>query len=340
MQLGRLAAQEGLAVAQDLRHVRERRDYPHGRLVEDQRLADAHQLLEGLSARRHLGGKEAQEEEPIGGEAGHGQRGDGGAGPRHGDDRDAFRAGVAHQPVARVGHGRSPRVGDEGHVAAGAQGREDLPALPALVVLEVRRDRRRDAVGAEQHGRAARVLAGDERHLAQDADGPQRDVLEVPQRGGHDVQRPRRAFAHARASVSPWSADAEREGRLAASWPTRPLAVWVLPLEAWFQGPILGGRVARRRRGAAAGVARGYARRPPPRLARIADRGPPLRAAPSPACWSWPPSSACPRSCPGQPRLLGQRGGGDHRTGAAERDTSRRRSTRPASPTRVRSSPT
>ena len=74
----------------------------------------------------------------------------------------------------------------------------------------------------EQGRRAARVLAGDERDLPQDAQRAQRDVLEVAERRGHHVQRARRGVAHARASVC---ADGGRHRRLRRSAIGRELAL-------------------------------------------------------------------------------------------------------------------
>src|SRR5262249_25314662 len=59
---------------------------------------------------------------------------------------------------------------------------DELRRALALVVLVVAEERRVDAVAVEQHARSPRVLAGDHVGLAQHAQHPQRDVLEVPDR--------------------------------------------------------------------------------------------------------------------------------------------------------------
>ena len=62
----------------------------------------------------------------------------------------------------------------------------------ALVVLVVADERGRHAVALEQHARAARVLAGDDVRVAQRAQHPQRDVLEVADRRRADDRAGRR----------------------------------------------------------------------------------------------------------------------------------------------------
>ena len=60
-----------------------------------------------------------------------------------------------------------------------------------FVVLVKADERRRDLIVTEEVAGSARVLRGHQRHLAQDPQRPQRDVLEVADRRGDDEERAR-----------------------------------------------------------------------------------------------------------------------------------------------------
>ncbi len=81
-----------------------------------------------------------------------------------------------------------PGVRDQRHALARPEGLEDPVSLPALVVLEVGRRRGGDSVPAEHPAGVPRVLAGHEVCFPQDPKGAHRQVLEIADRGGHDVE--------------------------------------------------------------------------------------------------------------------------------------------------------
>ena len=159
-------------------------------------------------------------------------------------------------------------------------------------------------MGLEQVLRPPRVLAGDQRDFLEDAHRAQRDVLEVSQRRGHDVED-----AGVLASPADGSHGATSSSACGCSRSTRgsrdpivgrwagPAAALPLALALLAAGRV-GDRAApasRRGRG------RGRSPLPAGRRRRRAARH--AGAPPGPRR-------------PGQPDLLGQRGGGDHRTGA------------------------
>ncbi len=111
-----------------------------------------------------------------------------GAGDRH--HHAAGRGPGRDEALPRVGHDGRAGVGDEGEVPARREVVQQL-ALARGAAPRVVADRAgRDLVALEQAPADARVLGGDQRHGAQDLEGAVRDVAEVADRGGDDVQRP------------------------------------------------------------------------------------------------------------------------------------------------------
>ena len=105
---------------------------------------------------------------------------------RHGHARVERRA---HDPRARVGDARQPRVGDERDPLPRLEPRQQLGRPRRLVVLVVREQPRLDAVPLEQAARVPRVLAEHDVGGAQLREHAQRHVLEVADRRGADGER-------------------------------------------------------------------------------------------------------------------------------------------------------
>ena len=97
-------------------------------------------------------------------------------------------AGRAHQLEARIGNERRAGVGHQRDRLARGEPRQELRPRRRGVVLVVGRQRRRDAVVVEQLPRDPRVLAGDQVGRGEGLQRPQRDVAQVADRGGDEVQ--------------------------------------------------------------------------------------------------------------------------------------------------------
>ena len=101
--------------------------------------------------------------------------------------RTSLKPGIGNQRRAGVGHQRDR--------LAGGEPRQQLRPRRGGVVLVVGRQRRGDAVMVEQPAGHAGVLAGDQVGGGQRLQRPQRDVAQVADRGGDQVQtggQPRR----------------------------------------------------------------------------------------------------------------------------------------------------
>ncbi len=116
----------------------------------------------------------------------------GGRGRRAGD-RDDLDAGVpagGDQRVAGIGNQRHARVADQRDASARAQRGHQLCRARRFVVLVIAQPGRFDAVVRQQAGGVARVLARDQVHFAQHAQGAQRKVLQVAYGGPDDKELP------------------------------------------------------------------------------------------------------------------------------------------------------
>ena len=100
-------------------------------------------------------------------------------------------AGIAcasHQLEAGVGDERRPGVRYQCNALAGGEPGHQLRAGRRGVVLVVGGERRGDAVMVEQPSCDAGVLAGDQIGRGQGLERPQRDVAQVADRGGDQMQ--------------------------------------------------------------------------------------------------------------------------------------------------------
>ena len=187
------------------RGVREERGEPVRGLVEDHRPGLAGKGRERLASPHRTVREEALEGEMVGGQAGDHQGGH--QGRRTGDHLhgNPLRDGVPHQVVSRVRDGGSAGVGDERHALPFAEAPQDPRPRPRLVVLVEDDHRRADLVAVQQLHRPPRVLAGDHRRLLEDAHGAEGDVLQVPQRRRHDVQRPAKSHAQGPSATGHYS---------------------------------------------------------------------------------------------------------------------------------------
>src|SRR5690606_32519398 len=185
--LGELARDGGRAVgAQRVRHRLERgRDAV--RCLEEHHGA----RLGGHGGQRPcavagLAGQEALESEPVGRQAGEGERREDGTGPRRGGDPQPALDRTLDDAVAGVGDRRHARVRDDHHRAAARHDVEQLVGTGRLVVLVVARDAAAhlDAEPGGERVQAPGVLRRDDVGTGQQADQAGRGVLGVADRGG------------------------------------------------------------------------------------------------------------------------------------------------------------
>ena len=133
---------------------------------------------------------------------------------------DSLRDGLAHQPVAGIGDQRRARVRDQRHARTRFQFLDQLRCAHGLVVLVITDRRFVDAVVIEQLARLPRVLASHQVCLAQNPQRAQRDVLQIADRRGHQVER----SGHGYQSMSRTAACTRNRPAPPAPWsgPRRP----------------------------------------------------------------------------------------------------------------------
>ena len=215
MQLGQLAADHGLAVAE--RRLGRRRGTPRSRAPPRRRRSPAARprAPQARRARRWPRRQEPLEREPLRRQPRHRHERRHRRRPRDRHDADARRDRAAHEVVARVGDRRASRRRTP---APRSRPPRAARRAPARARARPRRSSSSAAVAmpwcASSVARPPRVLRGDQVDLAQHAQRAQRDVLEVPDRRRDDVED---AAAHAAApdgsaaKTSPGGLDAVEE---------------------------------------------------------------------------------------------------------------------------------
>ena len=128
----------GRSGAERLGHRRERVVQPVRRLEEDHRAALVGQQLERPGALARLARREALEAEPVGRQAGQGERGQHGARSGRRRDRQPGGDGGADHPEAGVGHGRHAGVrhDDDGAARRRRPSSSSADALDLVVLVE------------------------------------------------------------------------------------------------------------------------------------------------------------------------------------------------------------
>src|SRR6478752_5000065 len=133
--------------------------------------------------------REAEEDEAVGTETRDRQSGHrcARAGDRLNPDPVSDRLG--NQMLARIRNGRRSRIGHQRDALVMLQTGNQRRALPMLVVFVKARRRGGDAVPRQQMSRSPRIFCGDERNLSKDPKRPNRNVFEIADWRGDDVQR-------------------------------------------------------------------------------------------------------------------------------------------------------
>ena len=188
MELCQLTAQGGGPVSQQLHHVGEGLTQAVGCLVKHHGAHLAGQLLQGSAALFFTGGQKALEGEAPGVQPGHGQGGDGGAAAGNGLYRHAVFGAQGHQLLPRIADGRGTGIGDQRARFAGEQTLQNGLTRRSAVVLVVADKRLFDVKMVQQLHADAGVLRRDEVCLGQRFCGAGREVAQVADGRGHQIQ--------------------------------------------------------------------------------------------------------------------------------------------------------
>ena len=95
---------------------------------------------------------------------------------------------MPHDLDPRIAEPGGSRIGDERDRLPREEAGDELGRPRLFIVLVEAHHPGRDFVMREQRPRAAGVFGRDERHLPEDSERAQGDVLQVADRGGHQVQ--------------------------------------------------------------------------------------------------------------------------------------------------------
>ncbi|EKD34791.1 MAG: hypothetical protein ACD_75C02184G0001 [uncultured bacterium] len=93
---------------------------------------------------------------------------------------------LADHDCARIGDAGGAGVADQGDILAFLQAEDDLCAPFRLFFPVIADQRRRDPEVGEELPGVPGVLGSDEIDLLEDPQGPQGNVFEIADRGGHD----------------------------------------------------------------------------------------------------------------------------------------------------------
>ncbi len=144
--------------------------------------------FEGGAAGAGFFGKEAEEAEVGGVEAGGDEGGEGGVGAGDGIDGDLGGEGGLGEEDAWIGDARHAGVGDQGYGLAFFELGDEFDGAVALVVLVEADGWSGDAEVVEELLGLTGVFAGDARGGAQDAKGAEGDVFQVADGRGYEVE--------------------------------------------------------------------------------------------------------------------------------------------------------
>ena len=190
MQLGQLARERDAAItAEGFREVAQGGAQLVRRLVKDHGALFVLQRVQMLAPRLFVDGQESLEAPAPGRQAGGRERAHRGAAARDGDDRHIMLRAQRDQILARVGNRGRARVRHERAAFAREQLGEHLLAARAAVVLVVGdHGLAGQAARGQQLLRDAGVLCGDEIHRGQHLTRAGRQVAEVADRRGDQIQ--------------------------------------------------------------------------------------------------------------------------------------------------------
>ena len=121
-------------------------------------------------------GQKTAKEESVRRQSGPHQSRHHGGGPRQNGEAHSFFLESLDEAVARIAHTRHARVTDDGKALSARGAGSDFRGARLLVVVVHAQERLPYFVMAQQKAGMARVLAGDDVHLAQHVQGAQGDI--------------------------------------------------------------------------------------------------------------------------------------------------------------------
>lgn len=160
-----------------------------GGFVENPGPGHVFETVEFPPALARFVGEIADEVEFGGRQTAGGKSRDQGTRARDGLDAETGGARGAHDTFARVANAGAAGIGNERDALALAQAFEDFTGSARFVEAEVTQERFVKLEMLEQSGGVAGVFGGDDVTLFEGAQGAERDVLEIANRGGHEVKR-------------------------------------------------------------------------------------------------------------------------------------------------------
>lgn len=187
--LGEFAAGDHLTLWAGSSNVLEQARHAVRGLVNAERPGKREEFGEAAGALAGFHGEESGEVEFVGGKSRGGEACHQGARARDGFNAEPGGDDLGDDAGSGVGDAGGAGVGDERDDGAGAEAVGDLGGTAGFVEPEVRDHGLPDVEVLEELAGVAGVLGGDEVTVPEDAEGTQRDVLEVPDGGGDEVER-------------------------------------------------------------------------------------------------------------------------------------------------------
>lgn len=185
---GDFAGEAGVAVAENFEGVGDGFQDAMWRFVKnDGAILDA-EAFESAAAFTTARGEEAGKEEFLVGHAGGGERGERGGRSRNGNDGNAMADAKGNETMAGVGDEGHTGVADESDSCALFEGEDEFGSASEFVVFVVADEGLVNVVVGEELLCVARVFAGDLVDFFQDAEGAQRDVLEIADGGADEIE--------------------------------------------------------------------------------------------------------------------------------------------------------
>ena len=186
--LGDFAGETSLTIAEDCGCVGDGLGYTMGGLVEDQRAVFNAETFQSALAFAAAGRKEAEKEKFVIGKSGSRKSGEERRGARDRNDWDAMANGESDETMAGVGHERHASIAHQGDIGALFHGEDQFGRARKFVVLVIADERFVNVEVIQKLKRVAGVFAGDLVDFLENAKGAKRDVFEVADRSGDEVQ--------------------------------------------------------------------------------------------------------------------------------------------------------
>src|SRR6185295_6589507 len=213
-------------IPQYIEQVPDRPLQPVRGLEEDDGPRLAAQLLDARAAAAASPREETLDREPVGGQSRDLQRAERARRARNRYHRGLGLHRSALERKVGVRDARRARVGDDRDRGPLTEARDQLRRARVFVVIVVGDQGLVNVEAREQRPCVARVLGRDQVDAAEDLSGPRGEILHIPDRRAHEVERARdRLFAHRFARRT--DAAARRIAAMARSIPASSTSRWV-----------------------------------------------------------------------------------------------------------------